>query len=255
MPRYSPIAPIRLLERMFHMDVLGNYLLLLAHDVLENQYRYAQLIGKVRLEYDGDVFIIMDNSLVELGEALSASAVIEAAGVVKANCIMTPDALGGYEETRILVEAQTDQLYDSGFPLMKVPQGADHDELMECVDWFHDHFYVVDGEMDYWGIPRWITNTMGSRGPIISYINVMGHSGTETHLLGMSKDFDDDIGCTQIDGVMGIDSANPVVLGQRGLVMEEGHTMHVERDDYWNDTSLSPIARRNIRWVRDAINC
>ncbi len=253
MPQYSPIAPIRLLERMFRIDVLGNYLLLLAHDVLVNQYRYAQLIGKVRLEYN-EAFIIMDNSLVELGEALTASAVIEAAGVVRADCIMTPDAIGGYEETRILVEAQTDQLLDSGFDLMRVPQGEDFEELKECVNWLRLQLPAEPLQPEYWGIPRWIATHLDSREPIIAYINGTGHIETSEHLLGMSKNFDDDIACTQVAGVMGIDSANPVVLGQRGLVMAEGHTMHVARDDYWNDTNLSPIARRNIRWVRDAIN-
>ncbi len=255
MPRYSPIAPIALLENMLGQAIIGNYLLLLAHDVLANQYRYALLLQHIRSVYSENVFIMMDNSLVELGEALEAAAVIEAAKVVRADCIMTPDALGGFEETRRLVEVQTDQLLDSGFDLMRVPQGKDFKELTECVNWLRLQLPAEPLEPEYWGIPRWITNKLGSREPTIAYINGTGDIETSVHLLGMSEDFNDDMACTQVSGVMGIDSANPVVLGQKGYDISAGFTTHMDRGDYWSHSTLSSLAYRNIEWVRDAINC
>ena len=258
MARYSPIAPIQLLEEMYDRNILGNYLLLLAHDVLVNAERYENLIIKVReqdefLEDDDDKsFIIMDNSVVELGKALGAEDVIEAACVVEASCIMTPDAMGSYEGTVVLLEDQAEELQNSGFPLMRVPQGNSYEQVAECINWIHDYLPVGNGEVEYWGIPRWIANRLDSRVPVASYIN-MTIPNARIHLLGMSEKYVDDRVCAGMKGVMGIDSANPVVMGMNGVDMLINPWMHIERRDYWDQTELTPEAILNIENMHNVL--
>ena len=246
MARYSPVAPIQLLEEMFERKVLGDYLLLLAHDVLKEPHRYENLMLKIP-----DAFIIMDNSVVELGEALPAYDVIEAACVVEASCIMTPDSLGGMNETIALVEDQAEELQEAGFPLMKVPQGDGFNELAECVTWLED--YLPSDGVSYWGVPRWIANKMYSRSDIIEFIK-RNVSKPKIHLLGMSDHWHDDTDCARRDKVMGIDSANPVVVGQRVRTQFMRTKEHVDRGDYWTHTKLTPEAVANIEFTRAAIS-
>jgi len=258
--RYSPIAPITLLEKMFEVErstdtlVLGNYLLLLAHDVLIHPERYENLIIAVRDHYKGgeDTFIIMDNSVVELGNALNVEDVIEAACVVEANCIMTPDILGDSHGTQVLVELQKELLLECNFPLMRVPQGKNNAELVECVDWLRHHLPRGKYEWEYWGIPRWISNELDSRIPIVQYINTASE-GARIHLLGCSDNYDDDMRSCWLPDVMGIDSANPLIMGYVGLSIDDGGWRHGERGKYWEYTELDALALENMDTIRNAI--
>lgn len=252
MARYSPIAPIQLLEEMYDEGILGNYLLLLAHDVLKQPHRYEMLMLEV--QKDPDAFIIMDNSVVELGKALPAYDVIEAACVVEASVIMTPDAMGGFHATQMLVEDQIGELIESGFPLMKVPQGKDLPELYECIEWLHE--YSPSGDTSYWGIPRWITNHLGTRKHVIDYID-QTIPLAKIHLLGMSEKFNNDILCVKMQRVMGIDSANPVVMGMAGMDLAyrgSSAPPHLGRGDLWEQPVLSATAIRNIEYMHNAVS-
>lgn len=253
MSRYSPIAPITLLEEMYGGNILGDYLLLLSHDVLEEPIRYENLILQMRDDGPEEPFIIMDNSVVELGAAMSANDVIEAASVVEASCIMTPDAMGSYEGTVALLEDQAEELQASGFPLMRVPQGNTYEELAECIDWVRDYLPAAEGEPEYWGVPRWIANRLGSRLSVIPFIK-LGHPEARIHLLGMSHKFVDDIVTAGLDQVMGIDSANPLVMGQAGKNIDHHVWVHMPRDNYWDDTELTKETVSNIHRMRSLLD-
>ena len=255
--RYSPIAPITLLEQMHEREIintdyiLGNYLLLLAHDVLEHKDRYGNLVDSIRRYYHeaDDTFIIMDNSLVELGAAMPAEKVIEAAQVVEANCIMTPDALGGFEATKALVAEQHSELLTSGFSLMKVPQGEGYVELIECVGCL-DEVLSTSEHKSYWGIPRWIASNIGSRKTLVYYIDEYFTSPIRNvHLLGMSNDFGDDMASLALRNVMGIDSANPMVAGINEASFTDGPSHHFPRGDYWTHTKLRPLSLKNVGFM------
>ena len=254
MSRYSPIAPITLLEEMQDKNILGNYLLLLAHDVLMEPIRYENLILNMRDfdNEDDDSFVIMDNSVVELGQAMYADDVVEAACVVEANCIMTPDAMGGFDATVALIEDQAEILENCNFPLMRVPQGKDLEEIKECIEWIHEYLPVKEGEYEYWGIPRWIANELGSRIVPINYVADTIPRAC-IHLLGMSKNYEDDIHCALNPLVMGIDSANPVIMGQDGMLLQASPWVHMARGNYWDDVKLTHTAVINVVYMHNAV--
>ncbi len=251
MARYSPIAPLPLLEQLHEKEILGNYLLLLAHDVLEFPRGYIDLVDHIDVmedSYPKERFIIMDNSVVELYQAMPIDRVLEAANLVEADCIMTPDALGDFKATQKLVMESASVLRNCDFDLMKVPQGSNVGELVQCVDWLREYLMAPNGGPDLWGIPRWVANEIGSRIPIIQYINAKCDD-PKIHLLGMSKNLDDDMRCTKLPGVMGIDSANPIVVGLAGLKMRLGDWAHMHRGNYWGCTELRVDAIHNVEWM------
>lgn len=262
--RYSPVAPIRVLEDLAYEEVqqdkryLGDYLLLLAHEVLDNKAAYRTLVGDVRHRHSTGAFIMMDNSVVELGKPMSVEEVIAAADVVLADVIMTPDVLGSFSRTQRVVEREAEQLLNSHYQLMRIPQGASNAELIECVDWLRTYIPTMpthEGEegVEYWGIPRWITNQLGSRGPLIQYICMTAETEPRIHLLGMSKNIQDDLYCVRQPGVMGIDSANPLVNGYLGHTMRKDQSRHWERGDFWECTGANEIMINNVglmhEWV------
>ena len=253
--RYSPIAPIHLLGQLFDREVatgepvLGNYLLLLAHDVLAHPIQYENLMIELRERYDDEVFLIMDNSVVELGHPMPTEDVVEAACVVEASCIMTPDVLGNFSATQKLVEATKRELLDCGFPLMRVPQGKNLDEIELCITWLDTTLPPRFAGENYWGIPRWVTNEFGSRLHVIRYLH-RAFSDPQIHLLGMSINHADDMVCAHIDKVMGIDSANPLVLGSLGMRMGSTEPYaHWDRGEYWNLEALNETMISNVEYM------
>lgn len=253
MPKYSPVAPIQLLEQLYVKGRLGNYLLFLAHDVLENMHSYHDLINDLKMKYEDDLFIIMDNGVIERGAPVSIGGILEAANIVDANCIVAPDVVGDLAGTKKLMMDRDVALIRHDFDMMFVPQGKALSQVYQCIDWMDEKF-PTNGSTRYWGIPRWIANEVGSRvGPIL-YINTyLDHGTTKIHLLGMSSMLEDDIRCAQMRNVMGIDSANPLVAGHMGMFMGSVHYRHYERGDFWKVEKLPQGAIDNINWVRHAI--
>lgn len=250
MAKYSPIAPLPILRQLHEHDALGNYLLLLAHDILDNALEYADLVEELENNMEYPRFIVVDNGVIELGTALKVDQVIAAAQIVEADAIIMPDAIGDFHETQKLVMAQGRQLAESGFDIMKVPQGVDVGELVKCVDWLRDKS-IPGTDPDLWGIPRWVANEMGSRMPIIQYINACC-ADPKIHLLGMSKDLQDDLRCMQLPGVMGIDSANPVTLGLANIKMSPHTYSHMDRGHLWACTQIHSHVLDNVRFMHEA---
>lgn len=252
MASYSPIGPLAVLQEMERHNVLGDYLLLLAHDVLSNPEGYKRLMTEVSEKRK--LFIMMDNSIVELGNALPARDVLDAADLVGANVVALPDVIGDQEASRKRVENDLPILYEAKYPLMMIPQGKDTMALIQCAQWLQFVVPVNSNGLEYWGIPRWIASEIGSRKPIVQYINGLTHDYARIHLLGMSTNFGDDLETCMLPNVMGIDSANPVVMGQRGKVLSTIQAYkHLPRGNYWTHKVLHPKALHNINWVREQI--
>lgn len=248
MAKYSPIGPIKILEQLHYKGLLGNYLLFLAHDVLENMRDYCDLVTELQAEYANDLFIIMDNGTIERGSPVGCHELLEAANLVEANVVVGPDIVGDYLGTKKLMMAQGPDIQQD-FPIMMIPQGQNWRELFECVDWMHSFF---PAEHRYWGVPRWVTNKLHSRDQLIYDINCHNGGSARIHLLGMSNCLADDIACSKMDNVIGIDSANPLVKGHRNYLMTLGG--HIERGDYWECTELNDTMIRNVEWVRNVVS-
>lgn len=240
MARFAPVVPTHIAREMQGSskdeDFLGEYHLLLAHDVLEHPDAYREVYGEVRKRYGQESFIILDNSIVELGESVSAETLYEAARIIKPDCVVAPDVMGDgvgtrklstkfHREWRLLQNKTEEKLP----PLMGVAQGQSlHDCLESC-----ELFYILDDVM-YLSVPRIIQQTQGSRMPIIERLCWRDYF-ERVHLLGFSDDLLDDITCARMSIVEGIDSAVPIRAGAEGHLIDlaDPEKDFGPRGDFW----------------------
>ena len=248
--RYSPIAPLSLLQQLQAQGLLGNYLLLLAHEVLKDPRGYIDLIDEIENSIQHPRFIIMDNGTIERGSPISAVELLEAANYVEASCVVTPDVVGDMVATKKLIMDQG-SLVSRDFPLMRIPQGSCYTDLMSCIDWLNTRL-PPNGSPSYWGVPRWIANAMVSRAPIIDYINEVCPKA-QIHLLGMSQSLRDDQKCLRRKNVIGIDSANPIVMGLMDMKMRQGKWTHLDRGNLWECKKLHSAAAENVEFMHNAV--
>lgn len=247
-PRYSPIAPIALLEKLQAQGLLGDYLLILTPDVLASPRRYAKLIDRLHAQNNGPVTIILDNGVIEQGAPVRVEQLLEAAEIVQPTCVAAPDALRDFPATRALVEQQAFRILNAGYELMLIPQGHNLFEIYACIDWMEENYVAPEGiKTQWWGIPRWITNDFGSRVEVVEYVNKFC-TNPIIHLLGMSQGTPDDLGCLRLPNVRGIDSANPLVLGCHGVVMSNV-VPHMSRSNYWSSAVLTDLMAYNVKWT------
>ncbi|PHR94842.1 MAG: hypothetical protein COA78_31405 [Blastopirellula sp.] len=257
--QYSPIAPISILEDLESRGVLGNYLLLLAQDVFAHESRYIQLLHKVRDRHSGEGFVILDNGAVELGSPVLPKDLEGIAIALKVDCYVLPDVLGDMMGTLQLLQDSLEDIRRIGIPIMRVPQGDTSEQVVRCIEAIMASTTGLCNHPKYgelWSVPRWIANKFGSRLPTIQFINNFAHEPS-IHLLGMSTQFKDDIRATSLPNVIGIDSANPVVLGlaqkNMGISFVDGGITHDDRADLWQRTEATSCVVDNMQFVRHCI--
>ncbi len=251
-PRFSPVGPIALLEDLQTERLLGNYLLLLAHDIIAHAERYEKLVSTVRFQGGKETFIILDNSMMELGCSMSTNELQTAHSIVRPNCTILPDILeDGMRTVKYSVQS-SDAMAKSGLaPFMAVPQGKSLPEISWCAQ----QLSLISG-VEYWGVPRAIANRFGTRRIMMNVLGFGREAGyritlqQNIHLLGMSNYIADDLHCMVMPGIMGLDSANPLVLGQQGYRLSQ-ELRHTTRGDFWNETRLTQETRDNIHFVRN----
>lgn len=244
--RYSPIGPIALLQDLHHKDLLGNYLLILAHDVLEYPQQYKELLTDVGQR--AGTFVILDNSVVELGRPMTSSELKEAYKITSPDCIILPDVLEDGHQTVQASSMHAHQWVLEGMaPFMAVPQGTSVPELMMCAI----NLAGLPGVV-YWGVPRAIANRFGTRMVMAPILGFDRSKKRDVHMLGMSQHLTDDLMCASLPGVMGIDSANPLVLGQQDILIEE-ESPHLPRENFWEEGEATMATVDNIHAVRGAL--
>lgn len=253
MPQYSPVAPVHLLEQLHRKGRLGNYLLLLAHEVLEAPDAYSDLLWDVRETYGShDTTIILDNGVIERGSAIDIGALLEAASIVNPTCVAAPDVLGDYAATCKLAAEQV-PLIQEEYSVLFIPQGATLPLLENCIDWYTANFCLDPKKYSYWGVPRWIANKLNSRAHTVSYIGY-GSYPCKIHLLGMSNHMRDDFLCLKMPYVRGIDSANPLVLGANEIRMHSFMMyQHLDRGDFWQMPKLTEDMLYNVEWMHNEL--
>ncbi len=250
---FSPVAPPEYLHLLKREGLLGNYHLLLAHDVAARPHLYEGLFTE-------DDFIIMDNSLIELGIPVNSSVMSAACKVVPVTCAVLPDYMKNKVRTlesarEALVEwtrRGIDKLVSDGF--MAVPQGSTPSEILECSEDLA--IMAMDYPINYWGVGKYIGETFGSRRAFVQELTK--NSKALVHLLGFTNHLADDVTCSQIDGVIGIDSAVPVRLGNVGIrILTKNYIDSSRRPkDYWERCAswqvVNDNVRHNINFVREA---
>lgn len=253
MARFAPVAPIGLLEKLAEEGLLGDYHLLLTHEILEEQGRFKALFGPDSQYYDGpNRCVILDNSVVECGQPAPIRDLMEAADVVHPNIIVLPDHLGDFSKTVVSSLRGYDKLANiTNTPFMWVVQGQTREELA--------HSAMIGYELPQvtcLGVPKIITRDLGSRMPIVQSIRYMSEN-IPIHLLGFSDDLEDDINCARMPLVQGIDSNVPIRLGQHDRGLDWAEESHKPRGDYFKteqSKAHNVQVRRNLYDIRRRIS-
>lgn len=225
MARFCPVAPIQVLEGLKSHDptTLGQHHLLLTHHTLDNPERFAELFqGHLQST------IVMDNSVVELGDAASDQLVWDACQVFKdvrasngQNHWLHPvltDVMSDADATIEAAEASynwwAEKMQGAHHPyhnlgLMVVLQGNDWDSFAKTANHFlHDHQSKYP-KIAIAGIPRVLVGHVGSRERMIKYMDAV-YPQVNLHLLGFSDDVADDLIVANHHRSMMIDSAVPL---------------------------------------------
>lgn len=240
--QFAPVVPIQIAEMLKAANVLGNYHLLLAHEVVKAPNRFKAVYGDISPRT-----MIMDNSLIELGLPVPESVMSDAVDAVKANIIVYPDKLQDSQETIIAIMKSK---YNTGKvrynSWMGVVQGKTQLDIFYCID-FIAKMHVPDAPKKfYMAVPRIITNMVGSRQKTIEYIEKK-LPDTRIHLLGFSDDIEDDVACCRaFENVIGMDSTEPIRAALNGKrFLESGSGPMPPRGDYWK-TDTGKIT--DIQW-------
>lgn len=224
--QFAPVLPLSIAEAL-QSHHLGDYHLLLAHDVLKNPAAY-------KWQYASKAIKIMDNSLIELGYAMEIRDVVEAANTVGAQFVVLPDKLKDAvwtEEATKAARVEFEMLEShktAGILPMPVLQGMYHMECNYLLEtWASEGYKAV-------AIPRILVEVFGSRKDAIH--KAIEYGFKYIHLLGFSENLQDDVDCARIPGVMGIDSAVPIRLGlQKKTISLDKYVDPGPRGDYWDN--------------------
>ena len=228
MSNYSPVAPVKCLREIQKEGFLGNYLLLLAHDVVDKENEYKALLQN----FTGT--IIMDNSLIELGSSVSIDTMAEAVRITNATYAVLPDVLHNSSET-ITASITAARLWRDlkiKSELMIVAQGNTVTERVQCIEEIINNASLTNFAI---GIPRAIVKQDGTRLSTIEALEKRFH--VKMHLLGFSVNYNDDIRCARSPNIMGIDSATPIRLGWEDKL--------IPLPSYTNDTALQLRTQRD----------
>jgi hypothetical protein len=252
MARFAPVCPVQLYRRLKEMGdwLLGDYHLLLAHDVAAHADEYQGI-------FTGAMTVIMDNSMVELGTPVVDGALVEKAtkAIGVQQIVVLPDIEGeGSETYRLSKKATKEWKFHEG-PFMAVVQGTTLDEYVEC----YNHLEELPG-VGFIGIPRSCLKHIPSR---VALVEAITRARTPRwfigapwiHLLGFSPIIQDDIAAAQCSrAVMGIDSAVPTRMGQRRQLLTLDQDDPGGRGDYWDNLhyELDPVTIANLYITRAA---
>ena len=253
MAQFAPVAPPQILQalRAYGDIVIGRYHLLLSHDVAVKPHLYKGLLPRGSL-------VIMDNSVIELGYPVDHDTMQTALEIVPSQIVVLPDVIRDRSLTLDLSFQAADiysdfmDFHNSCF--MAVPQGNSLDELQECAFQLRH----IEG-IGAWGVGRFVTELLGTRDSLVRWLwesremHLPSHKfGPFIHLLGFSEDMEDDMKCCRCPGVLGIDSAVPVRMGQQRQLISKTQKAHAPRMDWW-DTSVPhiyPETLANLSLVR-----
>ncbi len=256
--RFAPVAPAPILKALKDLGrhVIGNYHLLLAHDVVENPEGYQEVFHD--MWNDPDLFIIMDNSAVELGAPCSPEMMKKAVEIIenadgnwggkgRVVCVL-PDYIGNAPMTVSSIKRAVHEWSDHGLGnFMILPQGDNGDHFKWAIEQLSE---IDHPEAKYWGIPRHATKVIGSRLPVSNYAHIR-RADWPQHMFGFSHNMIDDMQMTNHNNVMGIDSAVPIRLGLLRIPLKlVSHYDTPPRGNYWEATCLNKQAVRNLKAVR-----
>lgn len=188
--------------------------------------------AKLAREISG--YKILDNSLIELGGAVSLQRVLDAAAHIDADEIILPDVFQNGPETIKVVKASIEELLeiypDGKFPykLMAVAQGKDEKEWYECYQSLMSNPYV-----DVVGIPKVLAKMHPAGRP--HFVNELCNLKYKPHhLLGLWYSTNEFKEYQHIDDIRSCDTVLLGYMAKYGLsadsVRPDGYTVDLEND-------------------------
>jgi hypothetical protein len=213
------------------LPVLGtqtNYHLALTHLVWSQGAPYIDFM--LRRSKQGD-FIIMDNSLIELGNAVDILQVVEAASVCGAHEVVLADVFLDKDKTLAAIQDSVDTLRNAyqtykriPFQLMAVPQGKNFSEWLECLSTILTRFPMITTI----GIPK-VTNTffedtdMGRIG-VLQYLTDKGvpeaFPQIQWHMLGVWNNPIELKFASKYKWIRGCDTSIAWACSQKGILFD-----------------------------------
>jgi len=261
MTKFAPIGPAHLLRKIREQlgeHVLGDYHLVLAHDIVHNRKEWE---GSKVLPRGSTV--IIDNSIIELGAPVEREMMEQAYGVLGDSyrrIIVLPDVfddpLSTYENSCAYLE----QMHSS--PLLERAEYMFVIQASRLADYAEHSMKWRNLErmgVDWFSLPRRSTDRFGTRafglGHLLQFKTL--RPDIKIHLLGFSNNVPDDLWCTRQTFVEGIDSAVPLRMGQKGEIFNVAMRgdQAGPRGTFWEDphTVVHHRTRENLQLVRDTI--
>ena len=166
-------------------DMTG-YHMALTHLVLKHP-EYADHYKK--LAESGD-FVILDNSLIELGEAATIEKVLEAAEIIKPSEIVLPDVYKKGNDTvtavdnALIILRRNPEKY--WFQLQAVCHGETIEDWKDCWDRLQQY-----QEINTIAIPKVTEHQFGSRTPLVEWALENNDENKQIHLLGCWSDINE----------------------------------------------------------------
>lgn len=251
--KFAVICPIPLLRKY---AVVSDYHMALTHLVLENR-EYADFYKERRKRGD---YVILDNSLIEMGSAMDMEKMLRAAEMINPNEVVLPDVFRCSGET---IEAIDRCLMSYGrelrhYKTMAVVQGQNMEEWLQCHDILSKY-----PEVSCIGIPKvasTFNDAASGRYGICTMLNMWNwHDPNKAyHLLGVwDNPYPEIDAISTYNWVRGVDTVLPVLMGTMGIAFNEVSGLLISRPqrpvDFHSDYDPFPdIVERNIfqmlRW-------
>ncbi len=197
-------------------SAMSNFHVALAHLVLDDMV-YREFYKEMSARGD---YVMLDNSVVELGSSASLRRLLTAALMVGAQEIILPDVLRDgtltvFSTTQALSQLEELPPQRDSYKLCAVPQGATSLEWLDC------YGALVKLPVDVIGIPKVLDDVVGTGGrekilEILRSLELVDYT-KEYHLLGVWSDPLEVLRCAQrFSFVRSVDSSLPVLAGLRG---------------------------------------
>lgn len=257
--KFAPVCPVHIYEELAKKgeQYIGDYFLLLAHDVLAHATEYDAFFRETYpAMFDKKPFIIMDNSVIELGSSVSMRMLMDAVDVVGADVLAIPDVLqdcpGTYQAALNFVPAWLDENGDdSSCALMFIPQGNHQTSFELCVRMVAENPTMRE-HIEWIGIARNLTDRIyPSRTFAVAYVRRY-FPEAKIHMLGFSDNTTDDlITCHSYSrDIVGIDSAVPLRIPAplEFPIQDAG-----KRGDWWETAKATDQLFENTLEIRHRV--
>lgn len=230
--KFAPVVPFHIYRNFQIHRYIPATVLLLAHDVIAHKEEYAEVFSE---EAWDNTTIIIDNSVVELKQAVDAEMVFDAAETVAADIVVLPDVLNSGEQT---IKATMEVLKEwrwkfREYKLMSLIQGSHTEEWLHCLE-----FTLAEINPDWIGIPRCAEDNPAINMHRVELVNIVNMcTNKPIHLFGFSESPHQDLIAAKHSQVYSIDSASPLRLDDSKYLFQNPGP----RGDWWDKCKFDPV--------------